>query len=289
MTADIKLKIPAFLLLAAIAVILFASALPQLELKPGIPLPAWENGSGTPSLESAPIVAVSVNTLVKGILGVIAGLLLAFGVLKLIQGVSWKESLGEILRFSPFIAVLVLIGFGLILALMRVRITSQPSETEILPPVLERNGPPLGLPPTPLIWLVWIALGAVFILFAIWVVYWRTRQSEGGDPLKLEAERAMEALRTGLDLRNVIIRCYHQMSRALQKEQGIEREETMTAREFERLLQARGIPYRPVHELTLLFEVARYGDRPLSAKDEQTALDCLNAIVQSGGERKEAG
>jgi hypothetical protein len=70
------------------------------------------------------------------------------------------------------------------------------------------------------------------------------------------------------------------MSLALKKEQGIELEETMTAREFERLLEARGIPPVPVHQLTQLFEAARYGYRLPTPGDEQTAFDCLNAIVQ---------
>jgi hypothetical protein len=70
------------------------------------------------------------------------------------------------------------------------------------------------------------------------------------------------------------------MSLALKKEQGIELEETMTAREFERLLEARGIPPAPVHQLTQLFEAARYGYRLPTPGDEQTAFDCLNAIVQ---------
>ena len=96
----------------------------------------------------------------------------------------------------------------------------------------------------------------------------------------------MQALRTGRDLKNVIVHCYRQMSLALQKEQGIELEETMTAREFERLLEARGIPHDPVHQLTRLFEAARYGFEQPHPGDEQVALDCLNAIVQYSRERR---
>jgi len=66
----------------------------------------------------------------------------------------------------------------------------------------------------------------------------------------------------------------------LQEEYGLERGEAMTAREFERLLQGRGIPYEPVHQLTRLFEAARYGSRTPGPDEEQRAVECLSAIVQ---------
>ena len=76
----------------------------------------------------------------------------------------------------------------------------------------------------------------------------------------LEAEKAWQALITGLDLKDVIVKCYRQMSLALEKEQGIERKDFMTTREFENLLEAAGIPHDPIHQLTQLFEAVRYGN-----------------------------
>ena len=98
----------------------------------------------------------------------------------------------------------------------------------------------------------------------------------------------MHALQRGLDLKNVIVDCYRQMSWALQREQGIELNETMTAREFEELLNVRGFPNAPVHQLTQLFEVARYGVRQLNASDERDAFDCLNAIVRHSREERQS-
>jgi hypothetical protein len=66
----------------------------------------------------------------------------------------------------------------------------------------------------------------------------------------------------------------------LRQAQGIEMEAAMTAREFERLLEARGVPRPPVHQLTQLFEAARYGRRPPGADDERRARESLTAIVQ---------
>ncbi len=288
MTDDLKRKSLAFLLLAAVATILLAAALPQLTLKPGIPLPDWGNDAGTIATDELRGVTISVNTLFKAIVVVIVGLVLAYIAYRFIRGRSWKEIFKESAEPILMIVVLTLIVLAIIFILTRVHVTAQPVETETLPPSIKVNGPPLGLPPMNLIWLVWMGLAVVVVLLAIWVINWKIGQARAGDPLKLEAEWAVQALRTGLDLRNVIVRCYQQMSLALQKEQGIEREEGMTVREFERLLQAKGLPNAPVHQLTQLFEVARYGDRPLDAGDEQNAFDCLNAIVQYCGERKQA-
>jgi hypothetical protein len=77
--------------------------------------------------------------------------------------------------------------------------------------------------------------------------------------LESEAQQALQALQSGSNVADVILRCYVQMSRVLQKEQKLELKQTMTARPFERLLEARGFPAAPVHQLTGLFENVRYG------------------------------
>jgi hypothetical protein len=126
----------------------------------------------------------------------------------------------------------------------------------------------------------------MIIALGIWASNRRTQNLRAGDLVEIEAERAMQALQQGLDFKNVIVQCYRQMSAALQKEQGIELEDTMTAREFEHLLEAKGLPRDPVHQLTQLFEAARYSLRQFTPADEQKAIDCLSAIVQFSRERK---
>jgi hypothetical protein len=107
------------------------------------------------------------------------------------------------------------------------------------------------------------------------------------DILELEAEKARQELKTGLGLKDVIIRCYRQMSLALAKEQGIEREDFMTTGEFENLLEATGVPHDPVHQLTQLFEAVRYGNWQSNPIDEQKAIRCLEAILLYSREAKE--
>jgi hypothetical protein len=271
-----------FLLLAASVMVLIAVALPQLDLKPGIPLPTWEGRAQPSPLESQPGVSISLGTFSKALLEIAGILVLVYSIYKFLKGVPWKEILGPAL----YITLLTVVVMFILLALTNSHITSEPLAPEILPPELRQEGPPLGSPPAILIWLVWIGLGVMIVVLGIWASKRRTQNLRAGVSVEIEAERAMQALLKGSDFKNVIVQCYRQMSVALQKEQGIKLEDAMTAREFERLLQAKGLPRDPVHQLTQLFEAARYSLRQFTPADEQTAFDCLSAIVQFSRERK---
>ena len=126
------------------------------------------------------------------------------------------------------------------------------------------------------------------ILIAIWIFGSQANQASTIDIVSLEAEKAWQELEAGLGLKGVIVKCYRQMSLALQKEQGIERKDSMTVREFENLLEAAGVPCDPVHQLTQLFETVRYGHWQPNPIDEEKAIHCLEAIVLYAREAKEA-
>jgi hypothetical protein len=277
MTDEVKRKSLIYVLLLITAVILIAADLPQLVFKTGIPLPGQQNEFQFSATESVPLASISINTYFKALMGVILILVVAYSSYQLIKGVSLRD----ILRPSLMIAGFTLIALFILFAIAHVNVSIGPIEKEVLPPDIIRIGEPLAPTPPILIWLVWIGLIISTGLLGIWLIQWRANRNLADDPLEREAYRAVQALRLGLDLRNVILRCYRQMSQALQKEQGIALEETMTAREFERLLEARGIPRSPVQQLTQLFETARYGCQPPTPGDEEKAVDCLKAIIQS--------
>jgi hypothetical protein len=71
------------------------------------------------------------------------------------------------------------------------------------------------------------------------------------------------------------------MSQAVKQEQGIVRKDFMTTGEFERLLEAAGMPHEPIHQLTRLFDAVRYGNWQAGAAEEQRAIQCLEAIMQA--------
>jgi hypothetical protein len=272
MTANHKRRILIFLSLAALAMALLATALPQIELKLGVPLPAQSGNPGDQSTNQAPGFAISISTGVMAFLGFslfAAGLYILY---KLFKGVHWSQTL------IPAI-ILAIAATGVLYVLFsvfKVQVEKKTVMEETLPPDMFFTGPLLGPTPRSLTWLVWVGLGALVLTLGIWLL----RRPAKLPALEREAEKAMQALRDGSDLQDVIVHCYTQMSLALQQEQGIELGEAMTAREFERLLDEKGFPDAPVHELTRLFEIARYGQRKPGPQDEQKALGCLDAIVQ---------
>jgi hypothetical protein len=283
MSDDAKRNRLIFLLLAASLMVLIAAALPQLELKPGIPLPKWEGGTLPSPIDSQPNVTISLSTFFKALFEVVGLIVALYCLYKFLKGVPWKDILGPALRIGLVAGVAIAILF----AFANLQITPGSLASEVLPPELHlEERPPLGSPPAILVRLVWIGLGIMLLILGIWVSKRRAQDRRAGDPVTVEAEYAIQALQQGLDFRNVIVQCYRQMSAALQKEQGIELENSMTAREFERLLEAKGLPRDPVHQLTQLFEAARYSLRQFTPTDEQTAFECLCTIVQFSRERK---
>ncbi|MFN8595235.1 MAG: DUF4129 domain-containing protein [Anaerolineae bacterium] len=280
MTDDSKRKTLIFLLLAAVVMVVTAAALPQLQLKPGLPLMRGDN-TGALQPEGAPTVLISVSTFFKALVGAIVALILAYAGYQLIKGVGWRD----ILKSVVFIIMVAVPALVILFAIANIRITVKPLEPEVLPPVLSSESASAPLPGD-FIWLAWIGLAVVIVLLVVWFVYWRRKQISVNARLRLEAEQALQALEAGADFKNVIVRCYRQMSLALQRDQGLEREEAMTARDFESLLTTRGFPVVPVQQLTRLFEAARYGLWQTNRTDEQLAVDCLNTIVQHSRERR---
>lgn len=149
------------------------------------------------------------------------------------------------------------------------------------PPGYSYNIAPIGNPPVNLFWFVTAGLLLGAILLGAWLLYQTFRRSRMENPLVSEVNAALQAIEEGCDLRNVVIHCYLQMARIVKEEQGIEREDSVTAREFENLLEARGIPAIPIRQLTRLFEKVRYGSKTPDAQDELAAKECLSAIRSS--------
>jgi hypothetical protein len=126
---------------------------------------------------------------------------------------------------------------------------------------------------------------AIFILVAVlvWYVYQRyfRKKASTSDQIKLEVEEAINNIEAGGDLRNVIIRCYADMSKILDEKRDIQRQHAMTPREFESELQGIGLPQNSIKRLTRLFEEVRYGHAKLGQDAEQEAIQCLTAIAEA--------
>ncbi len=277
MTASVKRNTLILLGLVIIITIIIAASLPQLELQPGMPLPKLENDQVViPPAETGSFGAISVDKFIIAFLLLVGAGTMLHMIYRLLRGAEWKDVVTFI---WPMLVISLFLGVFVFLIMLlpqseSSRVMELPAPTPE-PPVTS----PLGPVPPLLLWLVGIGLLVTGILIAFWIFGSPASRPTTIDIVGLEAEKAWQELKAGLGLKDVIIKCYRHMSLALEKEQGIEREESMTAREFENLLQAAGVPYDPVHQLTQLFEAARYGNWQPDPIDEQKAIHCLEAIV----------
>ena len=137
-------------------------------------------------------------------------------------------------------------------------------------------------------WLVIVMTIGLAISFATLLVgialYIRRRIHRKPSPLEQlahEAQEAIDALQAGADLKNTVIRCYHEMSLILLEQRGLKRAETMTPREFERDLEDSGLPGEQVRVLTRLFEMVRYGTKIPDKEEENLAIESLFSIVDA--------
>jgi hypothetical protein len=202
---------------------------------------------------------------------------------KLLRGANWKD-LTALVR--PLLLISLIVS-SLIFLIMLLPSSGNSIPMELpIPTAMPLVTSPLGPVPPLLLWLVGIGLLATCILIGVWMFASSSSRARTIDMLGLEAEKARQALMTGLDLKDVIVKCYRQMSLALEKEQGIERKDSMTTREFESLLEAAGVPHDPIHQLTQLFEAVRYGNWQPNPMDEQKAIHCLEAIILYSREAK---
>jgi hypothetical protein len=275
----------AFLLLLGIVTVLIAAALPQLKFEAGVPLLLESGSESTEQVEPIRQGSISISTFIIAFIEIVVLIGLIYIGIQARKDVSWKEILLHTLGIAVVALFILMVLFGL----THVGISFEPSAPEIFPTAIAIQAPPPGPMPSGLLWLVWGGLAAGMVLLGIWFIRYRSRKNLAIDPFELAAQQAMDAMQSHLDIMDIIVRCYVQMSEALQTEQGIAFKETMTVQDFERLLKARGFPAVPVHQLSGLFENARYGHRQPGPGDEQKAFDCLNAIVQYSRANREAG
>jgi hypothetical protein len=262
---------------------LMAASLPELELQPGLPLPRFENDQVVVPVAEAEFVAISINKFVLVFLALILAGSMLYVFYRLLRGADWKL----LISFIPSMLAIGLVALGIIFLIMLLPKSSNLVPMELsLPAATPPATAPLGPVPPLLIWLVGIGLLVITLLLGVWIFFSSSKQPSTLDVVGLEAEKAWQALKTGLDLKDVVVKCYRQMSLALEEEQGIEREEFMTTREFEKLLEDAGVPQAPIHQLTQLFEAVRYGNWQPNSTDEQKAIHCLEAIIAYSREAK---
>jgi Domain of unknown function (DUF4129) len=273
-----------FFLLASLLLTAFiATGLSGLRFGPGMPLPIFERGEVAVPVQPDEAVGMPVNAFAVVLLLILLGVVVLVAIVLALRGVPWKQLLRRAWSLAWKIglaAVVIAVAVAAFLQNSRGTAAAEP-----LPPPRPLATAPLGSVPAVLLWLVGIGLGGGAV--ALGVALAMARRRPPASAWELELESARDALRDGADLRQVIIDCYRRMGRALRDGQNLLREAFMTTGEFEELLAAKGVPREPVHQLTLLFEAARYGIGQPDTDEEVRALACLEDILEySRGARR---
>jgi hypothetical protein len=272
-----------YLSVAYLSLILLAGSMGEMELKQGLPIPGASTNNPSPSDQSiTPSSSINKNPinpiLLETVIGIGILILLVLIIYSLAKKIN-KRKIG--------IMVVGLIGLMIVFNLLnRIQPTTDYSNvdqgTEFTVPL--STDPEIVFiekPPSQMLWLV----GSGLLLAAFsFVFYLFLRERQGShleNALVHEANIALQAIREGKDLRNIIINCYLQFNLIIKEELEIEREKSMTAREFEISLLDKGIPIESIHQLTTLFEKVRYGNKPTDHDDEHIAIDSLSTIKTS--------
>ena len=205
-------------------------------------------------------------------------------VVSILATLLWPQSLRQVLQRALTTAVWVAAIYFLISRFRQMSSAENtqgtaPSDQPVVDPQeLLRNASQTHIPPWVIFFVIVIALG--FLALGIFLIrrYWAQRRGDFLEDLADLAERAAHDLRVGGELRNIVLRCYRDMSLLLSKQKKVTIRQAMTAREFEQHLNALGVRDDHVHQLTRLFEWVRYGRHEANETEEREAIACLEAI-----------
>jgi hypothetical protein len=288
-----KLRLLLLLAIAVMTTVLLAGGLAGLELLPGedFPLAAILQGLKNNSRPFFPRIPIPIN-FVRLLIGCVWLLFFLSVIIFIISPEARKEMLKRVMRYLLF--------FLLVYGMMRIfqdfqlqpvdapQDSAAAGELEMLPPQTLPTPPDFVVnPPDWLVSAIIILLVSLTLAIA-WFV-WRYFAGAGRDPdtplerLAQEAQEALRGLQAGGDLKDIIMRCYAEMSQVLNNERGLRRQQAMTPREFEQYLAQSGLDSNYIQRLTRLFEGVRYGSKPAGPQEEQEAIACLTAIVQTYG------
>jgi len=144
--------------------------------------------------------------------------------------------------------------------------------------------------PTPLGTVIIVVASVAFITMIVgaFAMLRRTRRTASVvDELQMKRREAASALDKALydisaggDYKRAVLQCYKDMVR-LCATKGVADEDYLTAREFEALATRALALGGELHDLTLLFEEARYSPHELAEAQKQKALRDLEAVKRS--------
>src|SRR5574340_162086 len=244
-----KRKTLILLLVALGAAVLLSSTLSGLQLGSGDPFPGASGQTSGPAevVPSRALPAAESVPIFRGLLAIGGLVVLVYILVRLVTLTNIKALIGAGLAL---VAIVVLL-----LSLPRIPTgEAVPMAAEELAgeaPSFEYATSPLGKPPPAFTWIAAIGAlaGAAMVVFT--VLHHSRRPASMAGQIGHEAQMAVQAIRSGEDSTNAIVRYYLQMTKLIAKERHLERDHNMTVREFEAALEAVALPPGPLRKLQI--------------------------------------
>ncbi|MGD0609930.1 MAG: DUF4129 domain-containing protein [Anaerolineales bacterium] len=272
---------------AILAVVYIAAGLSSFKFKPAELFVI--NQAPTPTPLSAPVVwqALPLETFLVWAALV---LLLLSGLFALLDKEQRKKLLIALLRIS-ILAAVVLFVFSRLNMIPPPVVNEKTDQAPFpgqLPPGPATSTEPFTPPHIPSWGVYFITLLLLLgIAAGIWLLLRRNRVNPPAlplDELASIARTTLDDIRTGRDWEDSVVQCYVRMSATVSRRRDLARPVAVTPTEFALQLENAGLPGPAVHQLTTLFEQVRYGAKPSTEHDMQSAVDCLTTILHACGE-----
>jgi hypothetical protein len=268
---------------AVAAAFLIAAGLGALRFEPGRPLPAIDDGSVRLEKEgSGSALALPIDRFVAAAALAMAAIAAVAAVVRSISSIGKKGLARFLLKALGLVAAVSLALYVILASLPHVIGKTSAESSAPPPPTVFDSAPAPADPPALLYWILGAAATGAAIALCLRIACAKgAEEREGLELIAAEAEAARLGIRSGAGLADAITDCYRRMGRVAARERGLERADSMTAREFEAAMIAAGIGEEGVRGLTRLFESVRYGRALPSGRDEEEALRCLGLIEES--------
>lgn len=269
-----------FLILGLLAIIPMASGLSTLQLRPGqrFTLDSDEAAAAEEEVIEEETSDQAAPALIRNTLLVFLAVFLP---LSLIVALRSPELFKEVLKRDLRLFLLFLAGFFVIRQLQLQGFFNRPDLDAATGTII--SIPDLIQNPTVMMGFVMAFILLGLFTFSMWKLWQRVSPMLTVSQI---AQDAIEDIQSGVDLRDVIVRCYYDMCRALQSTGRWARSKATTPRELAAQLENAGIAGEQTARLTRLFERVRYGGQDLGKAEEQEAIECLQAIVAAMNARQ---
>ena len=269
-------------LIAILAISLLAAGLRSLEFEPARQFGFYKRPGGL----SSDIIPFNLDWLMVGLL-IFSTVIFIVGIIMLVVSPEVRKIFWR--YFKPMIILLT--AYAILLYFYR-----PTEEVNEAPPLTTPYEQPVDLsealeleaaeevpysPPDAAIWQKYLIGISVIIFIGIaGYAIWIQLKPQEEDFVEI-ARAALGDLHEGRDWDDSVIQCYVRMNNAVRQKRRLQRNQSMTPREFASLLEKYGLPAEPISMLTKLFEKARYGTTGSGEAERAEAIECLSNILEA--------